>query len=480
MKKERRNRPVVDRSYDTAGQALPTPPDAPRDAIWARVEALISSEQAESKSAEATQEAPKSRKRGAARRRSRRRRLVRVLDIVAVAFWSFSIIKLFIADIDRFIVSAIAPGASWLLDFRLVLVMLLVAALMLLLKARTLAAAIAYVSAYPLILLGWKLPKLIFKNPETFKRRGMWMAVALANSVAVAVTRGKRIVLAVVIYVACAVVILFSDWAPGLYISIAVLLATVIWAFIARTIDMFRSSAFIRAQQGAIGWLLKQKFLADFLTPKTPNKISIKDWSIDDAKGYRDTAGNALLIHHLLSFWAFGIDKYRRGPALTIINIGAVLGLGVQLVAAFSLANAGLYAAAPGHFETSGSPGALDWIYYTSAGIALGEIESIKAAGNVALLVKLLSAGFCGVGLMTIFVTFVVVYRTQRSDGVAQSAVEMLREKTEHIEELSLEQYKTDIPSLEEHLVRTAWGLQMITRWLYSRIPESWERDGSS
>ena len=79
-------------------------------------------------------------------------------DLVGWFIWTYAILKLFVADFDRWILANVAPQAMWLVDFRFfVLLTALAVALLLFRKKR--AWWIVYVLAFPLVVLFFKIPR---------------------------------------------------------------------------------------------------------------------------------------------------------------------------------------------------------------------------------------------------------------------------------------------------------------------------------
>jgi len=471
VKKEQRNRKVYERATEPPGPKRPKSPDASAEEVWSRVELLIESEP-ETPSTEKAEPAP--RKRGSYRRRRRLRLRIRLLDTIAVIVWGFVLLKLFVADVDRSFIGIVAPEVSWLLDYRVVLGLLLLSMLLLLFRAKYIAGGLAYVAGYPFVVAFWKLPRFLFRKRSYFQKRGYWVAIVIANGVAIWVARGRWIVLAVAITTVSGLTILLSHSPVPIYIASVALLSTLGWALGVGAIDMLRSSRFIAAQERAIGWILDKNFLDSFLVPKRPDKLSLKDWTVEDAKAYRDTAGNALLIHRALWFWAYAIDQYRRGPALVILNVGAILAMLVQVVFVFTFINYGIFVVDPTAFQVSISPDWWSWIYYSGSAMTFGEISAITPQGPLAIVAKILNAGVGGIGVLTIVATFLISFRTARTEYVADGAVKMLKKKAKQVDQLSESEYGTGIENLDYYLSRAAWGMHVFATWMHSKLPAEW------
>lgn len=460
-----RNKKVLGRATQPFGPRHPQAPDAPVDAVWDRVDMLTRDE---GPAAPGPTE-PKVKKRSSNRKRKRLRRKVRVLDIIGTVTWIATLTKLFVADVDRMILSAIAPEAAWLLDLRWVLVLALLAMLALLFRGRTVGMWFAYIAAYPLVVLFWKIPHFFFK------RRNLLLVVGVSGLVSSIVARFKFIVCACAITTLSSLIIVLSN-TPGLVgVAACALFVTLLWSLVVTSIDLMQASRFVSVQESFIEKILHLGLVETLIRPAHPDRISIKDWTADEAKAYRDGAGTALLVNRLAYFWAYSLDQFRRGPSVTLLNALAVVVLVTQVTLTFALLNYSVYVIEAEQYAFASFPEWWTFIYYSVTGIYFGEIDALSPEGVAAGVVKILN-GFVGsVGVLGVMLSILVGYRSAKSEEVSARAVAMLTEKAHEIESLSIEQYKMPLADLNTHLELTRWGLIVATTWLDNQIPLGWK-----
>lgn len=85
-------------------------------------------------------------------------------EATAALIWGFSLIKIFIYDFDIYLFKHFAPDWEWILHFKLLILLLIISLAWLLSRQRPFLSFMAYVVFYPLIIIFWRLPKLIFRN----------------------------------------------------------------------------------------------------------------------------------------------------------------------------------------------------------------------------------------------------------------------------------------------------------------------------
>ncbi|MCH8268766.1 MAG: hypothetical protein IH846_14730, partial [Acidobacteria bacterium] len=90
--------------------------------------------------------------------------LGRLREIVAISVWSFALVKLFIYDVDVLI--ATFAGAPWLAKYKFFFIFGSLVGCRLLLGNKRFWLFVLYVVSYPLTVLFWKIPKIIFKKWE--------------------------------------------------------------------------------------------------------------------------------------------------------------------------------------------------------------------------------------------------------------------------------------------------------------------------
>src|SRR5258707_1334854 len=97
-----------------------------------------------------------------------------ISEIVAASFWMYAITNTFVISIDAHIARALPEQYAWIWNLKFLIFLGILATLLIVLNRVTVAKFLAYVVFYPLILLFWRIPKLLM-------RLGSWsLALGLA------------------------------------------------------------------------------------------------------------------------------------------------------------------------------------------------------------------------------------------------------------------------------------------------------------
>ncbi len=463
-----RNRKVYDRSTQPLGPRLPPTPAATADEVWARIDTLVVSESAPTTPPVPTGGTERKReKRSEIRRTLRRRRAFRFLDVIAAVYWIAVLVKLFVADVDRAIVGLVAPEAMWILDLRWAVALTLVALILVMFRRGTVALSFVYVAVFPLVVIFWKVPRFFIK------RRSPLLVGLAVTAVATAAMRARRVVCALAATVLSTLVIVLSNTNQLVGLAIVVLIVTLCWSVTVACLELLKSSKSLVAQRKIVEWVLENKHLEKLITPRRPNKVSIKDWTADEARGYRDSAGIALLVHEGARLWAAALEQFRRGPFVVMLNATAVLSLFVQVVFVFSFVTMGLVEIAPEQYLMLEAPTGWTYVYYAATSCWFGEIGALQPVGPLAMAAKTLNGAIGALGLGVIVVSILIGYRTVSSDGAADEVVALLDAKTEQLQDHVHHEYMLSMDDLRLRLAATAWGLAGVVEWIDGRVRKS-------
>jgi hypothetical protein len=84
-------------------------------------------------------------------------------EAFAITLWSWSAVKLFVFDLDIYLLQRFAPSYLWLLRYKLLIVLALISLVWLLLRQKSYYEFLLYIMAYPAVLF-WKGLKLLYRH----------------------------------------------------------------------------------------------------------------------------------------------------------------------------------------------------------------------------------------------------------------------------------------------------------------------------
>src|ERR1700693_2127069 len=116
------------------------------------------------------------------------------LNFLSALVWLYIFIKLFVFDIDIYLVTKINPELIWIIHFKFFILLGIVALLFLLTRSVPLLKWSLYVLFFPLIILFWKIPYFIFRQ------KSWLLGMAFANAVVSLCTSLKYKVIAAALF----------------------------------------------------------------------------------------------------------------------------------------------------------------------------------------------------------------------------------------------------------------------------------------
>ena len=191
-------------------------------------------------------------------------RASRLLDAIATAVWIYLLLKVLVADVDRLMVESVIPSMGWIVNYRVVLYLALVAAMAATFRRRGLAYA--YVVCFPVVVVGWKIPRFFYRRRSWPLFLGTLQAVvSVSNDI-------KYNVMTKAIALIATVLILFTSWPPLTLASAAYLAALLSWSFYRTFRRTFTGTPFTMLQQNWIRRLSDSRLFESLLTIKDEYK----------------------------------------------------------------------------------------------------------------------------------------------------------------------------------------------------------------
>ena len=393
-----------------------------------------------------------------------------VWDVLGTVLWSYAVIKLFLFDVDVYIVDRLLPQAHWVVNFRFVFLLVILAVWAWKTPRPRFLGRIAYLTFFPLVVVFWKVPRLVYQ------RRG-WVAAFAALDLLTNLARDYRFVLSVSAAVSVAGIVILVGAPSWLYYLVAVILVVLLVVLYARALWRALSpSRFINSQV-----VLLDKFVDTDLFPTL--------WAVkDELRGaqvskfnkaqlneFTQTMGMGVLVHRLMYWWAFQLDSYRRSPAPFLMSAATFTRLFIQAVAAFALINFALFRADPHAFKYTQAPGVFDFIHYAINVLVAGSVDYLTPTGGLALGAADLAHLTGLLVLITFFATVLLSIRSTRQDEALRHCVGMFRRRGRDFDQRFAQQYEVSVEEAMNRLRELRYGMLGVILFFSSRVPAEFE-----
>ncbi|WP_159391168.1 hypothetical protein [Streptomyces viridochromogenes] len=366
---------------------------------------------------------------------------VRLLDGVGSLVWLYIFVKLFIFDVDNYLIEKFLPGAGSILNYRFLFIGGLFVLLILFSKGRRLKYL--YVSFFPFVVAFWKVPKWFYKAKS-------WVAVFTFVNVAATAIRHLKFNLitrfcAILALVGSAVIsnrVLLAICAAYLGLYFFLLMTRTIWFSV-------RPSHFLKSQQKLIDHVSSASFVAQ-ITSVSPQlrDASIEKFSAAQLATFQSNLGMAVLCSRATYYWAYQLEKYRKSAAALILSTVAYSSLYLQGTIAFSAINWSILKIDPAAFSYSGNPSYLQVAYYS---LFNGAGSALTPVSGIAIFVKIATNIVAPLFITALVTQFLINRRQVEQDAAAQEAVAKIKTAGVELEKRFRQEYEI---STEEAITR--------------------------
>lgn len=385
----------------------------------------------------------------------------RFAEIISILVWSYLLIKIFVYDIDSYFLKTYLPTFSWVIKYKFFIFLVLVVLLLFTLGTKKFFILVAFVLGYPLFLVFWRLPKLLFGNKN-------WMALFVALGTSVTFFKSFRLNMAISTAVLVAgLLILVSGSKVVLFISMATLFIYLPIHFIRRFSDSLKKFDVVTKLSMSIlnFWTKLQESLSE--TQKQPAGSE----NIEKKEG----EGRANRLQWLLVFnkgCLFLISKLRymqKSASTFIYYFINLLGSVFITILVFSFLNIGLYKIDHSGFSIQVAGRFIDFFYY-SFGLFFSDINSgISVVGDFAK--ALGAAEICFRWLVVAILLYYLfnIVREKHKTDIETSITQLRRQGTE-LEKVIKGEYQLSVEEAIKEVEKLKGSMLVLINYLISNI----------
>ncbi len=382
-----------------------------------------------------------------------------IIRTVAILFWTYAILKLFILDFDVLLINNFFPDAIWLIRYRWVATLTIITMIAIAFWKRNLIGPILYLIFFPFIVVFFHVPSWLIH------RRAWTLSIALLASTMTAIKslRSTIIFFALFIFGLLFISVASADWVLQLGIGFLFIFIIIIYF---RTIrEAFRSSL-------------------DIFSPRSLDKL----WSQLN-KGFSDQVQNPdvqTMTESQKSFWishlqfnvvfnrvcyfiADKITSLRQGRILAAIAGVRIAWLFTATLIVFTILNIGLYKLDPTQFEVTGTARWFDFLWYTFQATFVNNVSELTPIGDFARALFIVNGITIGLLLFVIIVFFVTGVQIARNSDEIDNLTESIKQQGRNVEAFVLDAFGLTIAAAVKELVEMK---AILADWIVQISPD--------
>lgn len=284
--------------------------------------------------------------------------------LIGILIWAFAFTKLFVFDIDLFLIEYYAMDYLWIHNYRFIFLLILVVISWFWLGNQDFLKFTSFILFYPIILLFWTIPVgLILK-------RKWFLVFTYVSGFISTVSNFKKNLIIVTVFLVCTSLIIQFENEYIIYISSFFLLLISLYIIYRKVYFTFSpSSIFAINTKKIVSWLegnnLSENLLKESNSENKKNEDLEIENKVDDKDGVPEKLPILLLTNRTLFFVAEKLKRFKESRVYVVFFIISLLFTFIASVFLFSFINYGLYKLNHDAFTFTGPDGYFIFLFYS-------------------------------------------------------------------------------------------------------------------
>ncbi len=370
-------------------------------------------------------------------------RLIR--EITALLFWTYLLLKLFVFDVDVYLMSTYLPEYAWLLKFKFFLIIGLIAAFWLFTKSRFVLIWFLYVTLYPLVIVCWKIPLFVLKQ------RSWVLAFAIINGVVSFFRSIKYKFISATLFLLAAVIVLVVPEKISLWVAITVIFGLLCAAYIRSILFIFRPSALYEIHAKAVAGLIDAG-KNSYSLEKEIKGMAVAQLSDKQLEKWVSGLQFAILYNRGCYFVSKKLRDYQNSKFSFMSYLVNLFFIIVATIFAFALINYGLYKINNTYFDVTRS-GFFYFFSYSFSTFTFSGISEIAAVTPVSQLSQMIEK-FFALFVGFIFVSHLFSIRSDRYANEMGEVIAVIKKRGDDMGAFIEDEYKLTFEEAMKELER--------------------------
>lgn len=383
-----------------------------------------------------------------------------VKEILALAFWVYVFLKLFVFDVDLFLVNKYLPSYSWVLEFKFIILTTTVAVTWLITRSKYILFWFLYIIFYPAIILFWKIPYFIFRQ------KSWLLAFSIINSIVSLFKSIKYNFIVFTLFLASSTLIFVSSSEKLLWLAILVSFTILLVVFVRRFISIFKPSSIFQVYKKIFstidGYGKKRTDL--FSLEENIKNLPITDLNKEQLEKRNSNLQTAVLFNRVCLFTAKKLKDYQNSGFNTASYVLTILFLVAITVFSFSVVNFGLFKINTEFFSYPITPSFFTFFYYSFNNLVFNSIKEITPIVPVTQTAFMLES-FLALILVAIFISLLFSVKSQKYTEELNETIKGIESQGTEVESFIKDEYK--INSIEDAMAELRKLETTLVKFIY-------------
>jgi hypothetical protein len=331
-----------------------------------------------------------------------------VRELFSVACWCYLVIKVAVFDFDTYFAETYFPRLRVILDYKLLFFMCAVCVFWIVLGKKRFPKLAAYVVFYPVIVVFWRIPKLVFRHFPA--------AVILTPSVFSTIETLRRLLIGTTLACLAGLCILLFSNTVLLYISMGILAVTLIIHLYASFRKAYESTVFGKLRK--ILSKLTSKISSDEFCKSVFDTVERNNPTSTEEQKLRTKLSTLYAFHGVSEYVGEKIQEVARSRKMDVYLVCRWLWTVVLVVIMYSFQYLGAYKVFPQSFSLAFRPTYWSFLGYSLDKLTHSSISPILPAGSVAAFLSYSELVCAFVILIILVFTILTVARERYKEDI--------------------------------------------------------------
>lgn len=357
-----------------------------------------------------------------------------IREIIAIIFWCYVVVKLFIFDIDILLVHKFAPEYIWVLNFKFFILIGLISIFWLITKSKYILIWSSYIIFYPAIILLWKIPYFVFKQ------KSWLLAFALINAFVSFFTSLKyNFITAAILLISIAIIFVSSN-SKLLWLSVSAILITLIVVYIHRFVLVFRPSSLFQIYTKLFSGI-REKGVSLFALDADIRSLPIENLNETQLTKWTGNLETAVLYNRICLFVSRKLRNYQNSRLNFVSYVFTLLLLIIITAVSFAAIYYGLYKINQEFFTYTIKPTFFTFFYYSFNHLFFNSIPEIISSTPISQTASMIESFFV-LFLVVIFVSLLMSVKSQKYLEELDRVIKEIQRQGISMESFIKEEYK--------------------------------------
>jgi hypothetical protein len=357
-----------------------------------------------------------------------------VREVLAIVFWIYLIVKLFIFDIDVILVKRFTPEYAWLLNLKFFILIGFISIFWFITKSKYILIWTSYIIFYPAIILLWKIPYFVIKQ------KSWLLAFALINAFVSFFTSLKYNFITASIFLISIAIIFVSSNYQLLWLSVSAILLTLMVVYIHRFVLVFKPSSLFQIYTKIFS-AIREKGVSLYALDEGIRNLPMVTLNESQLTKWTANLQTAVLYNRICLFVARKLRDYQNSRLNYVSYVLTLLLLILITAVAFAAIYYGLYKIKTEFFTFTVKPTFFTFFYYSFNHLFFNSIPDIMPATPISKTASMIESFFV-LFLVVILVSLLMSVKSQKYTEELDGVIREVQRQGISMEGFIKEEYK--------------------------------------